>query len=207
MGAVTTPFPLSCAEIAEILGSPLMHVTLYWPLLEGCMNSLGLATDAVKVAALATIGVECPRFCAQEELGGERYWTQHYEGRADLGNAEPGDGARFHGRGLIQLTGRKNYHEYGRQIGVDLVAHPDEANEPAAACAIFATYFYLHHDLEAAAARDWKRVRKSVNGGLNGYLTFLKYVEKLEAALQTSAATPAGAVSTDKLTKGAVSNG
>jgi len=45
---------------------------------------------------------------------------QAYEGRADLGNAQPGDGVRFKGRGLIQLTGRVNYVAYGRCIGLDL---------------------------------------------------------------------------------------
>jgi predicted chitinase len=74
------------------------------------------------------------------------------------------------------------------------VARPEEANEPAAACAIFATYFYTHHDLEAANAGDWKRVRKTVNGGLNGWLKFFSYVEQLEAAVaQTSAELPAAA--------------
>jgi hypothetical protein len=60
-------FPLAHDQVAAILGSPPLNVATYWPLLEGCLDSLGLATDRVKIAALATIGVECPRFAAQEE--------------------------------------------------------------------------------------------------------------------------------------------
>ena len=45
------------------------------------------------------------------EYGDTAYFTRMYENRADLGNTQPGDGAKFHGRGYVQLTGRKNYSE------------------------------------------------------------------------------------------------
>lgn len=50
-----------------------------------------------------------------------------YEGRGDLGNAEPGDGARFKGRGFVQLTGRVNYGRASRLLGIDLVELPELA--------------------------------------------------------------------------------
>jgi YD repeat-containing protein len=50
-----------------------------------------------------------------------------YEGRADLGNSEEGDGARFKGRGFVQITGRKNYKLYSDLLGIDLVGNPDLA--------------------------------------------------------------------------------
>ena len=60
------------------------------------------------------------------------YFTNNYEGRSDLGNTQTGDGARFAGRGYVQLTGRRNYtlmteilQEHG--YNVDLVANPDMA--------------------------------------------------------------------------------
>src|SRR5688500_6448378 len=47
-----------------------------------------------------------------------------YEGRKDLGNTEPGDGVRFRGGGLIQLTGRYNVTEASEDLGVDYVNNP-----------------------------------------------------------------------------------
>lgn len=53
-----------------------------------------------------------------------------------LGNTQPGDGNRFHGRGYVQLTGRRNYTLAGQKLGVNLVADPDRALELSLAAAI-----------------------------------------------------------------------
>ncbi|QHV96310.1 glycoside hydrolase family 19 protein [Spirosoma endbachense] len=53
-----------------------------------------------------------------------------YEGRMDLGNTEPGDGIRFKGRGLIQLTGRKNYTAFANKFNIDCVNHPELIASP-----------------------------------------------------------------------------
>lgn len=70
------------------------------------------------------------------ELGSAAYFTKHYEGRGDLGNVVKGDGARFHGRGYAQMTGRKNYRDWSKRIGVDLVDEPDRVLEPELAARI-----------------------------------------------------------------------
>jgi putative chitinase len=67
------------------------------------------------------------------EYGDNAYFTEMYEGRDDLGNTEPGDGARFCGRGYVQITGRRNYTKYAQLTGKDLVGNPDLALDPAIA--------------------------------------------------------------------------
>jgi len=54
-----------------------------------------------------------------EEIWGPTQAHGGYDGRADLGYSQPGDGRRYQGRGPIQLTGRANYRRVGRQIGID----------------------------------------------------------------------------------------
>ena len=94
---------------------------------------------------------------------------------ANLGNTEPGDGPRFKGRGFVQLTGRYNYTQTGRQIGVDLAANPDLANEPATAGKILGQFLKNHEaQIRAAlAANDLTRARKLVNGGTYGLDDFV----------------------------------
>jgi predicted chitinase len=70
---------------------------------------------------------------------------KEYNGRADLGNAQPGDGPRFKGRGLLQLTGRANYADYGKALGVDLVNNPTLAAQPALSLKIACEYWKRHN--------------------------------------------------------------
>lgn len=102
-----------------------------------------------------------------------RYWEeiasgQAYEGRADLGNVEPGDGRRFKGRGPIQLTGRANYAKYGKLLGVDLVADPALAATPAVGFRVAVLFWTLTHCTPLADLGDVEAVTRIINGGLNG---------------------------------------
>src|SRR5204862_773156 len=89
-----------------------------------------------------------------------------------LGNTQPGDGARYHGRSFLQLTGRANYRRYGQKLGVDLEGNPELALDPDISARILATYFLDRGIPAKAAAGDWQGVRRAVNGGLNGYDRF-----------------------------------
>jgi predicted chitinase len=91
-----------------------------------------------------------------------------YGGRKDLGNTEKGDGAKYRGRGLIQLTGRANYEAASRDLGIDLINHPELAESPEIA-AKTALWFWKKKNLGESAKRgDVKANRRGVNGGLNG---------------------------------------
>jgi putative chitinase len=89
-----------------------------------------------------------------------------YAGR--MGNTEDGDGAKYIGRGLIQLTGKENYANCGNAIGVDLVANPDLLSTPKYA-ALSAGWFWNRKGLNALAdADDIDTITKRINGGLIG---------------------------------------
>ncbi|MDJ0513010.1 MAG: hypothetical protein QNJ62_06170 [Methyloceanibacter sp.] len=72
---------------------------------------------------LATAHHESDRWKTMEEYAS----GAAYEGRRDLGNTQKGDGRRFKGRGLVQITGRRNYTDWAKRLGVDIVAKPELA--------------------------------------------------------------------------------
>ena len=107
-----------------------------------------------------------------------------YEGRRDLGNTQPGDGARYHGRGYIQLTGRANYRSYGDRLGVALERRPGLALRPAVGARVLARYFKERGIDDHARRGQWRDVRLEVNGGLNGWTTYERTVSSLLRASQ-----------------------
>ena len=93
---------------------------------------------------------------------------EDYEGRADLGNNRPGDGVRYKGRGLLQLTGRANYKSFGGLLGVDLEGQPSLAAEPVLSLRI-ACEFWKKKNLNALCdADDIVGLTRRINGGTNG---------------------------------------
>ena len=90
-----------------------------------------------------------------------------YEGRKDLGNIQPGDGVKFKGRGLIQITGRANYEALSKDLGVDFTSNP-ELLEGAVYAAESAGWFWKRNNLNAIAETDFKLLTKRINGGYNG---------------------------------------
>lgn len=92
-----------------------------------------------------------------------------YSSRMGNGPAESGEGWKFRGRGLKQLTGKDNYSRCGAALGVDLVENPDLLLEPMYA-ARSAGWFWRTNNLSAFAdAGDIKGMTKKINGGLIGY--------------------------------------
>jgi peptidoglycan L-alanyl-D-glutamate endopeptidase CwlK len=109
-----------------------IHANL--PVLLAALAAHQLADRTMVLVAVATIRAETGSFMPISE-GRSRFNTSPggaafdlYDHRADLGNQGAPDGARFCGRGFIQLTGRHNYQTYGARLGVDLLAHPELAN-------------------------------------------------------------------------------
>jgi putative chitinase len=116
---------------------------------------------------LAQIGHESGQLRYTEELAS----GQAYEGRTKLGNTHPGDGPRFKGRGLIQLTGRANYVAYGKARNRDFVTGNNYkllATDPNLAVDVACWFWTTHHLNESADADDLNRITHKINGGYNG---------------------------------------
>ena len=130
---------------------------------------------------LAQAAHETDGFRTLVEYGGPA-WFARYDGRHDLGNTQAGDGARYRGRGIFQLTGRANYRRFGQILGLDLEAEPERAKEPATSLRVAFAYWSGRAINAAADADDVERVTKLINGGRNGlaerahYLTMAKAI-------------------------------
>lgn len=140
------------------------------PLAEA-MQEHGINTPKRQAAFVAQIAHESEEFRFTRELGS----GQEYEGRKDLGNIQPGDGPRFKGRGLLQITGRTNYSACGEALGLPLIDTPVLLEAPAGACRS-AAWFWVQHGLnELAEADKFGTVTKRINGGFNGLDERLEY--------------------------------
>jgi len=87
-----------------------------------------------------------------------------YENRKNLGNTKPGDGPRFIGRGIIQLTGRANYELYSKKLNIDLINNPELACIPEVSVSIACQYFKDRGLLELADSWNLDEITRRVNG-------------------------------------------
>lgn len=149
-------------------GATLARVTQWQPYIDAAMSEFEINTPARQAAFLAQIGHESGGLHWNTELWGPTPAQVRYEGRADLGNTETGDGRLFCGRGLIQTTGRANYQAVGDALGVNLIANPALLSGYELA-ARSAGWFWQTHGLnQLADAGDFVRITKRINGGTNG---------------------------------------
>src|SRR5690349_5242803 len=124
------------------------------------MQEFGISTPQQRAAFLAQIAHESGSLRYTRELADGLM----YEGRGDLGNTQPGDGPKYKGRGLLQITGRANYAACGAALGLDLIAHPELLETPSGACRS-AAWFWQKHGLNRFADTDsFGTLTKAING-------------------------------------------
>jgi putative chitinase len=172
MRAGLPPF-IPASSLSELLLKGIMPVgtwakiRLYLPRLQVGMAERSINTALRQAHFLAQLGHESMSFVYAEEIAS----GAAYEGRASLGNTEPGDGMRFKGRGLIQLTGRANYTAYGRAIGRNLTDGDNPklvATDPALAVDAACWFWSMRNLNPLADGDDLTAITRRVNGGLNG---------------------------------------
>jgi hypothetical protein len=175
--------------------TPLANITRNLPFVVAGLRSRGLPDRSMALMALATIRAETEGFVPISE-GRSKFNTNVapfdlYDAGTPigtrLGNTQPGDGPRFKGRGYVQLTGRDNYTRVGGQVGANLVADPDKANDPTLAGLILAQFLKNKEATirTALAQDDLKTARKAVNGGSHGLDRFKDAYRRGEQALPT----------------------
>ena len=142
----------------------ISNVRLYLPFLNKYFSHYQINTPLRICAFLAQVGHESGQLRYAEEIAS----GAAYEGRKDLGNVHPGDGRKYKGRGLIQVTGRFNYDAISKSLGIDFLNFPEKLKEPEFAV-LSAFWFWDKNCLNVFADReDFKGLTKKINGGYNG---------------------------------------
>ena len=106
-----------------------------------------------------------------------------YEGRRDLGNTQRGDGVRYKGRGIFQLTGRANYRDIGKKLGYDLENNPTLAATPEISVLTALEYWKSRNLNKWADEDNVERITRLINGGLNGFEDRKKYLARCKQVI------------------------
>jgi putative chitinase len=167
-----------------------------YPLEVACQH-YGITTPRRLAHFLAQIGHESGSLRHAREIWGPTPVQLRYEGRADLGNVQPGDGERYRGRGLIQTTGRSNYRRAAQRLrdrgAPDFETQPELLELPEWAAWSAADYWAMRSINAAADADDLLRVTRLVNGGLNGLQDRQRRLAQAKAVLLPAPGEPPAA--------------
>ena len=131
--------------------------------LKRLVENLNYSADALRKTWPSRFGTELAKFV---ERNPQPIANIAYGNR--MGNTAPGDGWKYRGRGLIQITGKNNYRACGEALGLDLIAQPDLLEKPLHAC-MSAAWFWATNELNTLAdARKFDAITQRMNGGQTG---------------------------------------
>ena len=174
--------------LMDAVGCTAPLADLYAPYLAEACARLRIDPPDRVAAFLAQIAHESNGFQDVRERWGPTPAQQRYEGRADLGNTEPGDGYRFRGRGLIQCTGRDNYRRMTKWLSPlnapDFEQAPELLEDAKWAAWSAAVWWANHGCNELADSGDFDALTRRINGGLNGIEDRRNRWKRAKAALR-----------------------
>ena len=173
--------PVTHAQLVAIMPLAGIRIYRYAICLNAAMAEYHIDTPARQAMFLAQLAHESGELRYVRELAS----GEAYEGRKDLGNTEDGDGIRYKGRGLIQITGKSNYAICSLALGVDVVNHPELLETPELACRSAAWFWWNNGLNELADKDDFLGVTKRINGGTNGFSDRMKYHARAQQVLTT----------------------
>jgi len=175
--------PITQHQLLQILPNAGRYAGVFVSALNTAMGRYGIVGSTRVAAFIAQVGHESGQLRYVREIWGPTAQQIAYEGRADLGNTEKGDGSRYRGRGLIQTTGRANYETCGEALGLDLISHPEQLELPQHA-AMSAAWFWSTKGLNTLADRgEFVKITRRINGGLNGLEDRLQLWDKAKKVL------------------------
>ena len=175
--------PITQQQLLQILPNARTQAGVFVSALNTAMQHYQIVGTKRAAAFIAQIGHESGQLRYVREIWGPTAAQRGYEGREDLGNTVPGDGQKYCGRGLIQITGRANYAKCGEALGLDLISHPELLELPQHA-AMSAAWFWKQKGLNDLADRDqFNTITRRINGGLNGLADRLALWEKARKVL------------------------
>ena len=155
---------ITAAQLHAIYPAAKKRVDVFLDAINNTLKQYHITTPARVAAFLAQIGHESGQLLYVREIAS----GQAYEGRADLGNSTLGDGIKYKGRGLIQITGRANYAQVEKELGIPCIKNPEILEEPLFAALVSGWYWDSRRLNELADKRDFIKITKKINGGVNG---------------------------------------
>jgi putative chitinase len=160
--------PITEQQLLQILPHAGRQAGVFVSALNTAMNRFAIVGQLRVSAFVAQVGHESGQLRWVREIWGPTAQQSGYEGRADLGNTVAGDGFKYRGRSLIQITGRANYATCGEALGLDLINQPALLELPQNA-AMSAAWFWSTRGLNTLAdQKDFTKITRRINGGLNG---------------------------------------
>lgn len=162
---------ITVSALASLYGIKIRRAESWYPYLVQAAKKAEADEGQRLACFLAQLGHESGCLLYTTEIWGPTKQQEKYDGTAlakQLGNTEVGDGYKYRGRGLIQVTGKANYKTIGDKLGVDLIAIPEKLAIPQYA-ALSAALFWKQSRLNTYCDKyDFVGLTKRINGGTNG---------------------------------------
>lgn len=170
-----TGFTIATSHIKLIMPNSMeARVRDFFAPLTSAMHDASITTPLRAAHFLAQIAQESGELRYTEEIAS----GEAYEGRKALGNVRVGDGVKFKGRGLIQITGRSNYTLFGQSLGKDLTLDPGQISMLPLSCQSATWYWSTRNLNELADADDVRAITRKINGGYTAIDKRMEYLAR-----------------------------
>lgn len=180
---------ITAEQLALACDCTLMRAVNWVDAINGSATLWGIDTPTRMAAWLAQVSHESGRLVHVREIWGPTTAQRGYDTHPGLGNTQPGDGYRYRGRGLIQLTGRANYIRARDGLRAVMQGAPDFEAQPEKLEAVgwashSSAWFWADRGLNRFAdAGDFMTITRRINGGTNGYSDRLRLWDGARQAL------------------------